>query len=124
EVASASVTESAGAGPAAISLRGDALPWTTWALKPEEMAIECPLRPIPSLPAESGRATDSPSEALPDGPPVDTNRSRRPRDSRHGGPVGAGNRQEWVPSMGKPERPAVAEGVGRTFEDLLRSIRG
>jgi len=26
--------------------------------------------------------------------------------------------------MGKPERPAVAEGVGRTFEDLLRSIRG
>ena len=26
--------------------------------------------------------------------------------------------------MGKPKRPAVPEGVGRTFEDLLRSIRG
>jgi hypothetical protein len=114
----------AGACPAAISFRGDTLPCTTWALKPGEMTIECPLRPIPSPPADSGWATDSPSEALRDGPPIDTNRSRRPRDSREGGPVGAGNRERWVPTMGKPKRPAVPEGVGRTFEDLLRSIRG
>jgi hypothetical protein len=26
--------------------------------------------------------------------------------------------------MSKPKRPAVPEGVGRTFDDLLRSIRG